>query len=307
MLSSLLHNAAQTTSVFDRIQTHGTRIVADHYPEAFQRATSKLQLLEKGINGEHHNDVDDNHVDTICARTCEYSKEEWDMDEELFVLSQHDSTSNDGETEKIKPVHDDEKDEVYNDDSRFELEEQEKEEVRRLKENVFEEMKERIKIRKTWKKVGKQLQIEHKRRRRKRKSRNGKNHQRPNARKHFTRPHHKEEQNNTMLTSLQEFYEKFDLVVADLEDRQNLIEIEEFKQLVIQDLSDRSEALHEFKQRLPVVLQELMEKVVIHDLKHDGLLPNTPKRLKPLLCDEWIELADDEPIADESDWILCDD
>ena len=30
------------------------------------------------------------------------------------------------------------------------------------------------------------------------------------------------------------------------------------------------------------------------------------KRIKPLLCDEWIELSEDEPIADEADWIVCD-
>ena len=300
MISSLLHNAAQSASMFDRIQTQGTRIIADHYPEAFQWATSKLLLLEKRFDDDQKDDGDHDvnpDVDTIWTRTGEFSQE-WNMDDESIIITHSRTSKSEGEeAQRVAPILD-------ADELDFDLDKREREEVKMLKERVFEEMKERIQIRKRWGDVAKELVKEHKKRRRKSKCKKKKTQQGFNAKKYIPRPYFGEA--NPLLTSLEEFYVKFDLVVADLEDRQNLIEIEEFKQLVIQDLSDRSEALCEFKQRLPVVLQELMEKVVIHDLKHDGLLPNKPKRIKPLLCDEWIELAEDEPIADEADWIVCD-
>jgi hypothetical protein len=239
-------------------------------------------------------------VDIIKMHTEELT-EEWNMDIETFIImdARNENASQPAAVSAIRDFCEDYP--LLVRDTETVDYEVEREGIKKQNELVFREINERRETRTRWTNVSKEFLVElAKRRRRNRLSKWKK--RKPAAKKPLARA-----DDDPLLASLEEFYGKFDLVIADLEDRQELIEIEEFKQLVIQDLCDRSDALLEFKRRLPFVIQELMQKVVIHDLKHEGLLPYAPKATKTLLCDEWIEVPDDESIAYETDWIVWDE
>ena len=89
-------------------------------------------------------------------------------------------------------------------------------------------------------------------------------------------PQQQEEQQKESSRNLQEaseledFYVRYDDVMSELLDRMELIELHGFKQLVIQDLSERSVAVQSHQSRLQLVLRELMQKFVIDELIEEG-------------------------------------
>ena len=305
MLSSMIHNtahAAQYNAMYHRIQTHGTQLLSssDRYPQKLRSWTSQLFSVD--------------HVDSCSSSPTvnnvwshpEELTQEWNADDDSYIVRRN---SAEVLTQKAQGKGGD--DDVVS----FHSQEEERKEIKKMmKEYVFKEMKQRIRIRAKFKRdVIKELLGECEKRQKQSHSsqeRIIRDSQRNRAVSGATGEG--SNSNKLLVASLEEYYEKFDLVVADLEDRQELIELAEFKQLVIQDLNDRSEARMEFQQKLPVVLRELMGQVVIHDLKHDGMLPNLPssrsQQRRPLLCDEWIEVPKDDDetlvlLTDESDWI----
>jgi hypothetical protein len=115
---------------------------------------------------------------------------------------------------------------------------------------------------------------------------------------------------NEKLKNLEEFYRKFDAVVEELEDRTDLIELEGFKQLVIREIAERSEALRKFQERLKLVQGQLIQKFVIDDLVEEGLIPlessSRDEMDEKVLDWEYVDnYSDLEGYQDGSEWVIC--
>lgn len=112
---------------------------------------------------------------------------------------------------------------------------------------------------------------------------------------------------------LEDFYRKFDIVLDELMDRMELIELQEFQQLVIHDLSDRCQAVQTFRGRLELVQRELMQKFVIDELIEDGLLSSENPSADKFDNEEdfdWVSVQDStrstwEETLDDSEWLIC--
>jgi hypothetical protein len=113
------------------------------------------------------------------------------------------------------------------------------------------------------------------------------------------------------FSDLEEFYQKYDVVMEDLDDRRELVELQGFKQLVIEELFNRSEAWQQFQLRVKLVQHELMQKFVIDELIEEGFIiapesssshnddDDESERL------EWVSVNGPYEFTDE--WVMCDD
>lgn len=118
------------------------------------------------------------------------------------------------------------------------------------------------------------------------------------------------------LRDLEEYYRKFDTCLEELEDRNEIMELEAFKQLVIREVEERAEALQVFRERLKVAHGQLMQKFIVDELIEGGLYLR-PRRSKETL-NEWIDINEDDidhqrdasaPLNssdDGSEWVVCD-
>jgi len=138
--------------------------------------------------------------------------------------------------------------------------------------------------------------------------------------------HYKEE--HCILQDLADYYRRFDLCLEELHERNEIIDLEAFKQLVIREVEERAEALHRFRERLKVVHGQLMQKFIIdelilgglyhsddyHTMSPGGNIRKTKNNMKRLMVgrwsgrrsgnnhttslsgndDEWIEVEDDD-------------
>ena len=118
------------------------------------------------------------------------------------------------------------------------------------------------------------------------------------------------------LIDLTEFYRKFDACIEELHDRNEIMELEAFKQLVIREVEERAEALQKFRERLKIVHGQLMQKFIVDDLIEGGLYtePTQKKRQRETL-NEWVKVGEgimgqrnrfSENSAERSDWVFCD-
>lgn len=118
------------------------------------------------------------------------------------------------------------------------------------------------------------------------------------------------------LIDLAEFYRKFDACIEELHDRNEIMELEAFKQLVIREVEERAEALQKFRERLKIVHGQLMQKFIVDELIEGGLYiePTQKKRQRETL-NEWVKVGEgimgqrnqfSENSAERSDWVFCD-
>ncbi len=118
---------------------------------------------------------------------------------------------------------------------------------------------------------------------------------------------------NKSLVPLQEFYRKFDACLDELHDRNEIIELEAFKQLVIREVEERAEAVHDSRERMKIVHGQLMQKFIVKELIEGGLYS------QPTIIDEnlheWIQVGDQcrgpihvvtDSSDDRSEWVVCD-
>jgi hypothetical protein len=113
------------------------------------------------------------------------------------------------------------------------------------------------------------------------------------------------------FSDLEEFYLKYDVVMEDLDDRRELVELQGFKQLVIEELFNRSEAWQQFQFRLKLVQRYLMQKFVIDELIEEGFI-TAPESSSSHDDDddeserlEWVSVNSPSEFTDE--WVMCDD
>lgn len=120
----------------------------------------------------------------------------------------------------------------------------------------------------------------------------------------------------TYLLDLSEFYRKFDACIEELHDRNEIMELEAFKQLVIREVEERAEALQKFRERLKIVHGQLMQKFIVDELIEGGLYtePMQKKRHRETLND-WVQVGEGingqrNPApansAERSEWVFCD-
>ena len=118
------------------------------------------------------------------------------------------------------------------------------------------------------------------------------------------------------LLDLAEFYSKFDACIEELHDRNEIMELEAFKQLVIREVEERAEALQNFRERLKIVHGQLMQKFIVDELIEGGLYaePTRKKRHREML-NEWVQVDEgskgqrnqnSENSAERSEWVVCD-
>ena len=119
------------------------------------------------------------------------------------------------------------------------------------------------------------------------------------------------------LRDLAEFYRKFDACIEELHDRNEIMELEAFKQLVIHEVEERAEALQQFRERLKIVHGQLMQKFIVDELIEGGLYaePMQKKRQRETL-NEWVQVGEgikgpgnnqiSENLAERSEWVFCD-
>lgn len=138
-------------------------------------------------------------------------------------------------------------------------------------------------------------------------------------------------QMDSNILELEEFYRKFDICLEELHERNDIMELEGFKQLVIREVEERAEAVELFRERLKVVHGQLMQRFIVDELIEGGLYDG-PKRRKPLpreeMLYEWVHVEDEdnylptttttgvstihfeEQVDDEeeegSEWVVCD-
>ena len=137
---------------------------------------------------------------------------------------------------------------------------------------------------------------------------------------------------NSILDDLADFYRRFDSCLDELHERNEIMDLEAFKQLVIREVQERAEALNKFRERLKVVHGQLFQKFIVDELIEGGLYQKnddqSARRRRPntneIWNEEWIEIderltlnhhdgLDDDPrnaIADKpgegSEWVVCD-
>ena len=144
---------------------------------------------------------------------------------------------------------------------------------------------------------------------------------------------------NSILDDLADFYRRFDACLDELHERNEIMDLEAFKQLVIREVQERAEALNKFRERLKVVHGQLFQKFIVDELIEGGLYHkndddhrmmglSSARRRRPntneIWNEEWIEIderltlnhhdgLDDDPrnaIADKpgegSEWVVCD-
>lgn len=118
------------------------------------------------------------------------------------------------------------------------------------------------------------------------------------------------------LLDLEEYYRKFDSCLEELQDRNEIMELEAFKQLVIREVEEQAEAKQEFRERLKVVHGQLMQKFIVDELIQGGLYSGEPTQRRPTreTLDEWIHISDDsdprntipQNPGEGSEWVVCD-
>ena len=139
--------------------------------------------------------------------------------------------------------------------------------------------------------------------------------------------------NDRILDDLANFYRRFDACLDELHERNEIMDLEAFKQLVIREVQERAEALDKFRERLKVVHGQLFQKFIVDELIEGGLYHDTllmglaaRRRVTPneIWNEEWIEIdegpnhhhhqdVEEDPrnaIADKpgegSEWVVCD-
>jgi len=121
-----------------------------------------------------------------------------------------------------------------------------------------------------------------------------------------------QQQPEKQLLDLEGYYRKFDSCLEELHDRNDIMELEGFKQLVIREVEERAEALQIFQERLKVVHGQLMQKFIVDELIEGGLYSG-PRRPKETL-NEWIHISEDfsdqrnaisNSPEEGSEWVVC--
>jgi hypothetical protein len=117
------------------------------------------------------------------------------------------------------------------------------------------------------------------------------------------------------ILELAAYYRRFDACLHELHERNEIMDLEAFKQLVIREVQERAEALNKFRERLKVVHGQLMQKFIVDELIEGGLFTGPSRRRPKEILDEWIEIDDDlndprnaiaEKPGEGSEWIVCD-
>ena len=123
----------------------------------------------------------------------------------------------------------------------------------------------------------------------------------------------------------EEFHKRKAQVIRELHDRWNWVETQQFKQLVIHEISDRCEALQEFRIKADKVLSELMINFTLNELKQKSIKEAEKKQKsikeaeKKQKSDEFLHELEDrlewvnvqEPMSwvevqDRAEWVVCD-
>eukprot|EP00934_Nitzschia_sp_Nitz4_P001423 Nitzschia sp. Nitz4//scaffold188_size43225//34805//35731//NITZ4_007349-RA/size43225-processed-gene-0.24-mRNA-1//1//CDS//3329539856//1423//frame0 len=115
---------------------------------------------------------------------------------------------------------------------------------------------------------------------------------------------------NSTLLDLQEYYRKLDACIQELEDRNEIIELEGFKQLVIRELQERAEAKEQHRKHLQVVHGQLMQRFLMEEWRIREGWSNSHH--------DWIAISNEDSILanstrlveqdedmDGSEWVLC--
>jgi hypothetical protein len=117
------------------------------------------------------------------------------------------------------------------------------------------------------------------------------------------------------LLDLEEYYRKFDSCLEELHDRNEIMELEAFKQLVIREIEERAEAQKVYREHLKVVHGQLMQKFIVDELIQGGLYSGPARRRPRETLDEWIHISDDiqdqrntipQNPGEGSEWVVCD-
>ena len=113
----------------------------------------------------------------------------------------------------------------------------------------------------------------------------------------------------------EEFHKRKAQVIRELHDRWNWVETQQFKQLVIHEISDRCEALQEFRIKTDKVLSELMINFSLNELKQNSIKEAEKKKKSDEFLHEledrleWVNVQ--EPMSwvevqDRAEWVVCD-
>jgi hypothetical protein len=117
------------------------------------------------------------------------------------------------------------------------------------------------------------------------------------------------------ILALSEYYRRFDTCLDELQERNEIMDLEAFKQLVIREVQDRADALNKFRERLKVVHGQLMQKFIVEELIEGGLYTGPSGRRPNEIWNEWIEIDEDindprnaiaENPGEGSEWVVCD-
>lgn len=120
------------------------------------------------------------------------------------------------------------------------------------------------------------------------------------------------------IRELVAFYLRFDTCLAELHERNEIMDLEAFKQLVIREIQERGDSLNDYRERLKVVHGQLMQKFIVDELIEGGLYDSSElpsRRRQNEILNEWIDIDQDfhdprnaiaEYPGDGSEWVVCD-
>ena len=121
------------------------------------------------------------------------------------------------------------------------------------------------------------------------------------------------------IRELATFYLRFDTCLAELFERNEIMDLEAFKQLVIREIQERGDSLNDYRERMKVVHGQLMQKFIVDELIEGGLYDSSSeppcRRRENEILNEWIDIDQDfydprnaiaEHPGDGSEWVVCD-